>query len=117
VPQPPAPAAPPPAESEFDDLEIAPASVKELFARKEIVLVDVREQHEWDAGHIEGARHIPMSQIQERIGELQASDAIVVYCHAGMRSLDVTAYMRESGYGMVKSMSGGYSQWCADCGK
>ena len=51
-----------------------------------LVFLDVREQFEWDAGHIEDAVHIPLAEIPVRYAELPAETSIVVVCHIGQRS-------------------------------
>ena len=64
------------------------------------VLLDVREQQEYDTAHIEGSRLIPMSELRERIQELDdcRDQRIVAHCHHGMRSLQVTHAMRQAGF-------------------
>ena len=49
-------------------------------------LVDVRAGHEWEAGHIEGATHVPLDELPERIGELDRERPVIVYCRGGNRS-------------------------------
>ena len=58
------------------------------------LLLDVREQDEWDAGHVAGALHIPMSELQERFVELPEADATLVICRSGSRSDAVAARAR-----------------------
>ncbi|MDX6377690.1 MAG: hypothetical protein QOE98_1993, partial [Gaiellaceae bacterium] len=50
------------------------------------LLLDVREQDEWDAGHAAGAIHVPMSELQERYSELPAREATLIICRSGGRS-------------------------------
>src|SRR3982750_59483 len=59
----------------------------------DLVVLDVREPHEWAAGHIEGAVHIPMGEIPARVGELDPSAPTLVVCHVGGRSARVTAWL------------------------
>lgn len=64
-------------------------------------LVDVREPHEWESGHIEGALHIPLGKLlvaAEILDTLNRLEPIVVYCQHGMRSARAVAYLREHGY-------------------
>ena len=49
-------------------------------------LVDVRADHEWDAGHIAGATHLPLDELAERAGELDPERPVVLYCRGGTRS-------------------------------
>lgn len=92
-------------------------SVTEVDAMRksgdDFILLDVREQDEYDATRIEGSRLIPMSVLGQRIGELQPhkDDHIVVYCHHGGRSLQVTHALREAGFTNVQNMAGGIDGW------
>ena len=78
-----------------------------------MLLLDCREQNEFDHVNIEGATLLPMSEIQQRISELEEhrEREIIVYCHHGMRSLNVAQWMRQQGFNKVQSMSGGIDQW------
>lgn len=77
------------------------------------VLLDVREQDEYDVAKIDGSVLIPMSQLQERVGELEPhrDELIVVHCHGGVRSLRVAEALRGHGFSQVQSMAGGIDQW------
>ncbi|MDF1479788.1 rhodanese-like domain-containing protein [Leifsonia sp. H3M29-4] len=72
-------------------------------------LIDVREQNEWDAGHAPEAVLLPMSQIQERLGELPDGRMLIV-CHSGARSARVTEYLRAQGHDAA-SVEGGMVAW------
>ncbi|MEE2937714.1 MAG: rhodanese-like domain-containing protein [Planctomycetota bacterium] len=77
------------------------------------VLLDVREQQEFDTARIGGSRLIPMSELSERVQELEdcRDQRIVVHCHHGMRSLHVTQALRQAGFSKTQSMAGGIDQW------
>lgn len=79
------------------------------------LLLDCREQNEWDQVHIEGGQLLPMSELADRASELddRKSDEIVVYCHHGGRSLRVTRWLAQQGFSNVKSMAGGIDEWAA----
>ena len=79
-------------------------------------LVDVRTLTEWRAGHIAGAIHVPMHELGARIEELRAHESapVVVFCHHGARSLQVTAALRQAGFDDVRSMAGGIHLWSLD---
>jgi rhodanese-related sulfurtransferase len=98
-------------------LEIDVRAVNAMRARGEVfVLLDVREQDEYDLVHIDGARHVPMSQIQARLEELRPlqDEPIVVHCHHGGRSERVTHWLRANGFGQVQNMAGGIDAWAAE---
>jgi molybdopterin/thiamine biosynthesis adenylyltransferase/rhodanese-related sulfurtransferase len=94
--------------------EVDPAQVSEHLGNG-IVLVDVREGTEWDAGHIPGARHVPRGYLESRIeGAIGAdrSQRVVLYCASGQRSALAAHTLRdELGYENVASMTGGITLW------
>jgi rhodanese-related sulfurtransferase len=94
-------------------LEITPKEVKRLFdKRKGLRLVDVREPVEFEAARIEGAELIPMRSIPKALPLFEEEeDQIVVYCHHGMRSLQVVGWLREQGVENCASMAGGIDRW------
>jgi rhodanese-related sulfurtransferase len=65
-------------------------------------LVDVRAQHEWDAGHIAGATHLPLAELAERAGEIDPERPVVLYCRGGNRSTMATAALADGGYDAAK---------------
>lgn len=85
------------------------------LAGEEHVLIDVREQDEWDAGHIEGAVHIPLAQLGDRIGEVvpDTHARIVVNCARGGRSAKGCEVLTGMGYDNVQNLDGGYMGYCA----
>jgi rhodanese-related sulfurtransferase len=82
------------------------------------VLLDVREEDEWVAGHVEGARHIPMGELPARFSEVSelADDAptgeVVVVCRSGGRSSRVVAWLSQNGVDAV-NLAGGMGAWAA----
>ena len=76
------------------------------------LLIDVREQDEWDAGHAPDARLVPLSQLQERVGELPENTKLLIVCHSGMRSMRATAFLRAEGLDAV-NVIGGMVAWSA----
>ena len=97
------------------DFEIAPTDVKrKLDAGEKLHLIDVREPNEFALAHIEGSELIPMRQIP---AELQALEAradeapLIVFCHHGVRSLNVVNWLRQQGLDACQSMAGGIDAW------
>ncbi len=78
------------------------------------VILDVREDDEWADGHIDGAVHVPMNSVPQRLqfdpGPLTPEANIVVVCHVGGRSAQVTAWLRRQGYDAV-NLEGGMVAW------
>ena len=85
----------------------------EAAAARDHVVLDVREPYEWEGGHIEGARHIPIGQIQQRFKELDRDRPIVVVCQVGQRSALVADFLRAQGYD-AHNLEGGLEAWAAD---
>ncbi len=76
------------------------------------VLVDVREDDEWVAGHAPGALHVPMSEFLTRLDMVPVDRPLVVLCRSGHRSAQVTAYLLNSGY-RAANLDGGMLAWQA----
>lgn len=101
--------------------EWTPAHVHEALAEQheagsagqDIVLVDVREKHEWNEGHIPGAIHVPRGFLELQIEEAvpDKSKTVVLYCAGGVRSLMAGQTLKQMGYRNPISMSGGFGQW------
>jgi rhodanese-related sulfurtransferase len=72
-------------------------------------VLDVREQAEWDHGHIEGAVHVPMSELADRLGDVPEGQTLVV-CKVGGRSARVAAYLLQQGRDVV-NLDGGMLDW------
>jgi molybdopterin/thiamine biosynthesis adenylyltransferase/rhodanese-related sulfurtransferase len=83
----------------------------ELKAKDDLVLIDVREPHEWEIAHIEGARLIPLSELPDRLGELDGHAEIVTQCHRGVRSMRALEILRGAGFTKVRSLAGGIDAW------
>ena len=75
-----------------------------------VVLLDVREDDEWQRGHAPGARHIPIGQVPSRLNEIDPDVKLFVVCQAGGRSQRVAQYLARNGYAPV-NVSGGMSAW------
>jgi rhodanese-related sulfurtransferase len=95
-------------------LEMDSRAVKARLDSGEVFLfLDCREPAEYATAHIAGTTLIPMSELPQRIGELEAyrDSAIVVHCHHGGRSLRVTNWLRQQGFPSATNMSGGIDEW------
>lgn len=76
----------------------------------DLVVLDVREDDEWSAGHIDGAVHIPLADLPARASELDPAVRTVVVCHMGGRSSQATAWLRGRGHDVV-NLDGGMDAW------
>ncbi len=101
-------------EADPDELvvpEMTPAQVQQaLDGAQPPLLLDVREQYEWNQVHITEARHIPMNRVPAQVVDLPKDRSIVVFCAHGGRSLGVAHFLREHGYDAY-NMTGGITQW------
>ncbi len=78
--------------------------------RDDLVFLDVREDDEWQAGHIDGALHIPMGELAARQDELPQDRTIVAVCRTGRRSAAVTEALVRAGYD-ARNLIGGVAEW------
>jgi rhodanese-related sulfurtransferase len=76
-----------------------------------LTVLDVRESFEWEHGHIDGALHIPMNELPERIAEVGEGQTLVV-CKVGGRSGQVVGWLQQQGYDAV-NLDGGMLDWAA----
>ena len=73
-------------------------------------LIDVRADHEWEAGRITGAAHVPLPELPQRLGEIDKGQPVVVYCRGGNRSSMAAEALNDAGFDAVK-MSEGIVGW------
>jgi adenylyltransferase/sulfurtransferase len=102
---------PAPAAADAELFEIGPRELAAALERGEVTLIDVREPHEYEITHIEGARMIPLGRLPERLGELDSSEEIVLHCHYGERSMRALEFLRQSGFRKLKNLRGGIDAW------
>jgi rhodanese-related sulfurtransferase len=69
-------------------------------------LLDVRADHEWEAGRIAGATHLPLAELAERTGEIDRERPVILYCRGGNRSTMAAAALAEAGYDAMKLEEG-----------
>ncbi len=86
-------------------------TVSEIKDRDDVVVLDVREQWEYDEGHIPGVVHFPMNDVPARLSEIPTDKTVVLTCRSGNRSGQVTKYLEENGYENVHNMQGGIVAW------
>jgi NADPH-dependent 2,4-dienoyl-CoA reductase/sulfur reductase-like enzyme/rhodanese-related sulfurtransferase len=85
--------------------------IRELVEADALIL-DVREQHEWDAGHVIGAKHIPLSELRERLDEIPRDEPVYLHCRSGQRSYNACVALQNRGYDNVYNIAGGYIGLC-----
>jgi rhodanese-related sulfurtransferase len=97
------------------DFEISPAETAELMKAGDARLIDVREPWEFATARIEGSVAMPMGDVPARAHqELDPEERLVVLCHHGMRSMNVTVWLRNQGFEQVQSLRGGIDAWSAE---
>jgi len=103
-------------QDELDRLpSIKPAELKRRFdAGEKLVLLDIREPHEWDICRLPGATLIPPAEFPSRISSLDSADSIVLYCKNGGRSGAALRLLREAGFAKAVNVEGGLDAWAAD---
>jgi molybdopterin/thiamine biosynthesis adenylyltransferase/rhodanese-related sulfurtransferase/molybdopterin converting factor small subunit len=94
------------------DRDITPRELKaRLEAGDDLVLLDVREQNEWDIVRLPGARFLPVNSVTARAAELSTADEIVVYCKGGTRSARAVESLRQLGFRKLWNLRGGINAW------
>lgn len=93
--------------------EVSPMQAVQLINRSDAMVLDVRDASEFAAGHIPNARHIPVTELEKRIKEIEKLKArpIVVSCRTGSRSVAACGVLRKNGFTDVVSLKGGILAW------
>ncbi|MBW2056504.1 MAG: rhodanese-like domain-containing protein [Deltaproteobacteria bacterium] len=93
--------------------QVSVAEAKAEFDAGKAVFLDVREQSEWQKGHVPNAKHLPRGLLEFKISKVipDKSARIIVYCKTGGRSSLATSTLKRLGYTNVASMSGGWKAW------
>jgi len=92
---------------------ISPTEATMLINREDAVIVDVREQGEYSAGHLPDARHIPAGKIKDRLGELEKfkERPLIICCASGVRSMGICGDLKKKGFTRLHSLAGGINAW------
>ena len=93
--------------------EILVTQLKNSLAKKDIVLIDVREQEERDICNIAPSVHIPMNKVPLHLNKLDKDTKYAIVCHSGVRSHNVCFYLQNLGY-KVENVRGGIHQWALE---
>lgn len=92
-------------ERKYDQVKVT--EVRELVER-DAFIIDVRDEEEWDEGHLINAVHIPMGEVRERLDEIPKDEPIYLHCRSGQRSYNVVTALQHLGYNNVKNISGSF---------
>lgn len=95
---------------EITALELA----EDMQTNADLIVVDVRERHEWEICRIAGATLIPLGELPERLNELDGHKEIVTHCHTGARSMQALEILKAAGFTKVRSLRGGIAGWSTD---
>jgi rhodanese-related sulfurtransferase len=91
--------------------EVEPAVVAELNAADAVTIIDVREDWEYEAGHIPGATLLPLGTLQDRVDEVPTDEPVILVCRSGNRSGQAYRYLKQQGFENVHNMTGGMIAW------
>ena len=95
--------------------EISAVEVKrKLDAREPMILLDVREPHEYEIARIDSARLLPLGELHSRMDELERETTIVVHCHSGVRSAHAVQLLRAAGFTRALNLAGGIDAWSVE---
>jgi rhodanese-related sulfurtransferase len=92
---------------------VSPSEAVLLINRNQAIVLDVRDDAEFAAGHLQDARHIPVGKLDERLAELQKfrDKPVIVHCQSGVRSSKAAATLRKHEFTQVYELDGGVNAW------
>jgi adenylyltransferase/sulfurtransferase len=103
------------AEPAYAGAEITAHELRDEWRRNpDLLVIDVRDPHEYAIVHMDGARFIPLSELPDRLGELDGHREIVTHCHHGARSLKALEILKAAGFAKVRSLRGGIDAWAVN---
>ena len=94
--------------------DLTPKEFKDYLLDDEVILIDVREQWEFDICQIKGAILIPMGEIAISYENLDKDSKIALYCHSGVRSMHVADFLLSKGFDSVANLQGGIDAWAQE---
>ena len=107
----------PPADLANGDLNLSPSvdveTVAAIMDRDDVVLIDVREQYEYDEAHIPNITLIPLGTVPQSLDQIPTDKTVIVTCRSGNRSGQATEFLRQQGFDNVHNMEGGIVAWQA----
>jgi adenylyltransferase/sulfurtransferase len=97
------------------EYDVSPRDAKALLEQHQrVVALDVREPHEYEIVHLEGAKLIPIGELHLRTNELDTADTFLVYCHHGPRSQQAIKVLEHFGFKKLKHLHGGIDKWAEE---
>ena len=107
----------PPADLSAEELNLGPSvdveTVAAIMDRDDVVLIDVREQSEYDEVHIPDITLIPLGTVPDSLDQIPTDKTVIVTCRSGNRSGQATEFLRQQGFDNVHNMEGGIVAWQA----
>ena len=89
------------------------AELRNRLVQDGVVVLDVRDPSEWKAGHIPGARNIPVGRLEQRLGDIPQPGTLVVHCQTGPRAAMAASLLRARGFSDVRLFASGFAEWRA----
>ncbi len=99
----------PPEKAQYTDVSVQQA--REMIDRGDVLILDVRTQEEYNAGHIKNSTLIPVQVLDKRLNELPRDKKILVYCKSGSRSAQASGILVNNGFKEIYNMKGGITDW------
>jgi phage shock protein E len=107
----------PPVDLSGEELNLGPTvdvdTVAAIMNRDDVVLIDVREQFEYDEAHIPNITLIPLETVPDSLDQIPTDKTVIVTCRSGNRSGQATEFLRQQGFDNVHNMEGGIVAWQA----
>tara|TARA_Y100001970_G_scaffold181652_1_gene221072 strand:+ start:280 stop:606 length:327 start_codon:yes stop_codon:yes gene_type:complete len=96
-------------------IEKTPEEIKDILESDEkVVILDVREDWEYEICHLDNSLHIPMLQVEDKVETLNKDDTHIMVCHHGIRSRMIGKYLESVGFKNILNLSSGLEGWATD---